>query len=482
MEQLDQNDVAIMVEDAAGSGNLLALKVLFLSKRSHTLNLPTPGFESEISMKTDALCHASASGRYNVVDFLIKEGGADIEAAGRSVRSCPEASRKIPFGKRIVHQPTECTPLYYAAQYCAEETVELLISHGADVNSQANTNRETALHGVIENRCKDQCNDFIVAMLLDNGANWQLQSERRQISPVLQLVAANEGIGNMSSILHLAAANGRTEVVKLLLSRGANIEEELDGELGHTPLIISSEVLEPETTRTLLEAGANVFAKKLNDKDVLCNALFQASMDTGWRKERAIKTLNVLVQYGADINANVQGQPIFSISLTWNESHLVDWLLGAGAGADVDRPLLLNYWMEIKGFGLATTFSGKDMVEVLVRHGADPKRRNARGRTPLTEFFRFFRGCDEDLDTIRAILESGADVDKPDELDGLSPFRIISQSDIRMKDKVACLKLLQQYSSHKTGNLIASRIRTLEKLLRSNGFAHWMKTDPVTHA
>lgn len=81
--------------------------------------------------------------------------------------------------------------------------VKLLIDNGADVNIRSYSGR-TPLHAVISNH-----NDDIAKLLIDNGAD-------------------------MKEALHLTVKKGRRTTIKLLLSKGANINE-LDSS-GCTPL------------------------------------------------------------------------------------------------------------------------------------------------------------------------------------------------------------------------------------------------------
>ena len=94
-----------------------------------------------------------------------------------------------------------------------------------------------------------------------------------------------------STALHRAAWSGRTAVIDLLVSKGANVnatKPNLD-----TPLHLASFVGHADVVRSLLAARANVNAKKTNGDTPLCVAAGKARKDC----------VKALIDAGADINA-----------------------------------------------------------------------------------------------------------------------------------------------------------------------------------
>eukprot|EP00894_Picocystis_sp_ML_P000725 jgi/Pico_ML_1/51242/g192.t1 len=99
------------------------------------------------------------------------------------------------------------------------------------------------------------------------------------------------------------------------------------------------------------------------------------------------------------------------------------------AGADVDQ--LASQWSEEKekrGIHYAAYNGSKDMVELLIRHGADVNRKERDSYTPLhyAVFFRHY-------DVVEQLLEAGADPNEPDG-EGRTPLqRARSTQDARME-------------------------------------------------
>jgi hypothetical protein len=110
----------------------------------------------------------------------------------------------------------------------------------------------------------------IVKILLDRGANPNPETDRSGQTP-----------------LHFAAANFDVESIKALLDHGANVNA--PDEYGRTPLILAASTTDRETVKLLIERGANI-----NWKDRYGNtALSLARRDrdlTGNRDRTAVNT------------------------------------------------------------------------------------------------------------------------------------------------------------------------------------------------
>lgn len=136
------------------------------------------------------------------------------------------------------------TPLMAAALYGKKETVEDLLSLGADINLE-NMLCLSAVHLATYNKQTE-----MVRLLLGKGA---------RVNP------ENPSSGwcyPMSTPLQTAASNGDLELVKLLLLSGADIDAA--GYCGYTPLLLAANEGQANVVEYLLKRGADPKRKSLD--------------------------------------------------------------------------------------------------------------------------------------------------------------------------------------------------------------------------
>ena len=127
---------------------------------------------------------ASAAGKVQLVAELLGRDKASLES----------------------HSSDGWTPLHMAAFFGQKSMAEVLIEHGADVNSRStNAMKNTPLHAAVAGRGRD-----IVPVLLAHGA----------------AVNAKQTAG--WTALHAAAQNGDRELVEFLLANGADLSVRAD--------------------------------------------------------------------------------------------------------------------------------------------------------------------------------------------------------------------------------------------------------------
>jgi ankyrin repeat protein len=193
--------------------------------------------------------------------------------------------------------------LNVAVKKGCREIVEVLLEHGADVNSSDECGR-TALHFTALDvdgkffrfhHCKDpDCKGEIAKLLLSKGANVNAQTKDgittlhaatqkgcvKVIEALLEhnadvncTVKTDIGSECYGTPLHIAAQNGHLEIVKVLLKFGAIIDSQ--DECGRTALHLASRAGHEQIVTALLKHGSDI---NMLSKDS-CTPLHSAMAD-----------------------------------------------------------------------------------------------------------------------------------------------------------------------------------------------------------
>jgi ankyrin repeat protein len=174
-----------------------------------------------------------------VADYLIDQG-ANINARNTSGGSPVYfAFRSVELMQRLIAKGADVnvraylglTPLHQAASMGRLDAAKLLIDHGADLNARGNWG--TILQTLIYR--KGDSSAEMVKLLLNSGAKLQPFS-----------------FGNTE--LHIAAVQGSTEMARLLVECGADVNAV--NEYGHTPLYYAARHGHRRTADALIAAGA----------------------------------------------------------------------------------------------------------------------------------------------------------------------------------------------------------------------------------
>lgn len=330
-----------------------------------------------------ALMWAAAENHPDVAELLVANG-ADV-----SVKAVADDwPRQMTSEPRAQFRPTGgLTALLYATRSGCYRCAVAIVEAGADIN-QPNPDAVTPLLNAIDNKSFD-----IAMYLIDQGAKvdvWDMTGR----TPLYMAIDMNSftprsfgGFGDSFNPLANADLNTTAmDIARRLVSMGVDVNHQLtrmrpngpgrgrfadyDMRGGTAALHVAVFSNDYEAIEFLLANGAEV---DLRNVFRLTPLMYAAGMSGNGRgptgangediQERAIKTIDMLLDAGADINAQV------------NDSHTLTAKLDTYiAGKDNEGRSPLHSAAEL----------GWDKVaRHLVERGADPTLRDAEGNTPL---------------------------------------------------------------------------------------------------
>jgi ankyrin repeat protein len=243
----------------------------------------------------------------NVVRFLL-DTGADP--------NIPDKNGDTPLGLAASRNKTNGTPL-----------CEMLLAKGAEVNPTNNAkDMITPLSWAVSSDNKE-----LVKLLLARGADPKARGgnilrsavSRSDTEIVAMLIAHGadpKALSDGMTPLHDAADGGCDEVVKLLLSKGAEVNaKRFDGA---TPLMSAADREHISTVEILLGNGADINA--IDDK---------GNTPLHWAVARENKeVVEILLAHGANINLkNKEDQTPMQFAARWHQPSMVEFLRQHGA-------------------------------------------------------------------------------------------------------------------------------------------------------
>ncbi|KAN0073208.1 hypothetical protein V8E54_008428 [Elaphomyces granulatus] len=290
-------------------------------------------------------------------------------------------------------------PVCFAAGLGLLPAVNLLLRQNPD--SATESNMRAALHFAAKGDCDDP---LLVATLIDCGADVNSTDEKGR-TPIHHAAAA----GNLDSLAvfldHGAQteardSDGMTALHQAVLRGGADVEAK--NHLGETAMHLNTYFPEHATAvlEVLLQYGANIDSRD----DTGMTPLIHAAEDG----TESLNLVETLLQNSANVDlADDEGySPLHRVCFHWNCCEMVEVLLRYGADVDrktMDKETALHLALQNSEPSVKT-------VELLLTHGARINATNEDGRTPL----HIAAEISDPLigpDIITFLLSHGADID-----------------------------------------------------------------------
>ena len=378
-KQLDQQKQKIQV-GAANPDSLWPIErdLLQLKRQVAALDAGLP--VSITPTETTAPAASTEADEVRRIQALIKDSPDLINAPdrkGETLLQSAAAKGKLAVVKLLLDtgaavdglQQPGLTALHYAAANGHKAVVDLLLSKGAKPGAQTG-NGVTPLHLAARKGYEEVVKALLAAGAPVNAAPAELGSS--DTDDLQYRISAGQ------TPLHLAAIAGYAGLVELLLAKGADINA-VDV-FGRTPLSYAVDKHYQPVVQLLLAAHANPNAGSSNLP--LTEAAYYGDMPA----------LKLLLDNGADPNINTNVS--YDFRGTYGQPY--DWR------------------GKLTPLAVAVNQKHAEAVADLIRAKADPN-----GSTP--DGYRLISTALGDAPTLKALLEGGADANRPDR-DGISPL------------------------------------------------------------
>jgi ankyrin repeat protein len=262
-----------------------------------------------------------------------------------------------------------------------------------------------------------------------------------------------------------AAQKGNLEQIKSMLANGVNIDIEPSRHKGWTALMSASTFGKTEVVKYLIFKGANVKVKLEKGETTLIQAA---------QNDKPTETVKALIKAGVEINAQTNEGLTALMRFAWaKQSESVKLLLEAGADTKLRNKIGWTAFYFACSHG-----NDEQIVKYLIDAGANPNERDETGKTPL-----MWLGWGERTENFKALIVAGADVKAKDN-DGKTALMISAsrffyeevkilldaEADVTAKDKNGWNALM--YTS-------ASGFRKSEIGAHGDGMIVWLKATKI---
>ena len=295
------------------------------------------------------------------------------------------------------------TVLHYAIQVRNESLVEILLNHG----SKANTPLWALLDEkhIQEEDCKMKISKILQLLLENNAQHWPNQilhfATSNGLTEAVKYYVKKSMECKKASIdtIHWVISKGNEEMLLMLLTNGMNpdVQIPIDG----TPLLLAIAAKREDIVKCLISNGANV---DLSDEHNLDNIPINLAVKRGF-----LRIARLLLQNGAMINTKISIPPIYH-AIEKCSREALELLVEYGA----DTNIKISNNPSITPLSLALLIRQWEIVKFLIANEAETK--------PEYVFTAVNNGCNNDL--IDLLVVNGGDVNFKSPNDLRTPLHI----------------------------------------------------------
>ncbi|KAJ8683570.1 hypothetical protein QAD02_019362 [Eretmocerus hayati] len=273
-------------------------------------------------------------------------------------------------------------PLQMAIKFGSENTLQMLLDHGFEVDIK-DMNGRTLLHLIA-------CLNY-----RDNSLMTRMAKSILKKADNVKILL-NQYAHSGDTALHYAVIFDNDELVKLFLMYGANIHTKNTNE--KTSLFLATEFNRVKILKSLLLYGARVNDRMSNGQTSLHIAI----------KNRAIKCIELLLNHGTEVNAkDVYGETPLHLTVRLNYLDektmisVVRLLLNKGANVDAHTS------SGETAFQCAIANGNEKLVNLFLEFGANVNVRNLDGKSPLHFAIQY-----SNQTIVNLLLDKGAAIDE----------------------------------------------------------------------
>lgn len=287
------------------------------------------------------------------------------------------------------------------------EVINLLVAAGANINKKHKNSSDTPLMATLKKQ-----NGKYARLLINSGAKTGVTNSSGQtalivcadyldrancVSIMRLLIEKGSDVNvrdkNGNTALSVSASRGFSEVVKILLEKGANPNNP-EKKPNEIPILNACYSGDTECVKLLLKYGADITVKDSYGVTALENACIS--------KDNA-EIVEICINGGCDVNYvdPTSGMTPFMIAAIWNHKTQMKLLVDRGARVNIENPQIGNLLMFIIANGIKEAnppyYPANDLGGAIygIDLGMNVSVRNARGESPRSYVVKYLNRAKE---------------------------------------------------------------------------------------